>query len=96
MGADDYTTAGEERGDVTNGTVGDGSAGGRAHPQDEEDSERTLRLFDTDGERAARRDEAVRAAVEQGLLGPGTPVVALLDVTGIRASAGRCGGRSTR
>jgi diaminopimelate decarboxylase len=40
-----------------------------------------------DGERAARRDEAVRAAVEQGLLGPGTPVIGLLDVTGIRASA---------
>ncbi|MFG2128491.1 diaminopimelate decarboxylase [Streptomyces sp. NPDC048751] len=37
--------------------------------------------------RAARRDEAVRAAVEQGLLGPGTPLVGLLDVTGIRESA---------
>nr|WP_316959600.1 diaminopimelate decarboxylase [Streptomyces sp. TRM68367] len=37
--------------------------------------------------RAARRDEAVRAAVEQGLLGPGTPIVGLLDVTGIRESA---------
>ncbi|MGY3202138.1 diaminopimelate decarboxylase [Streptomyces sp. TE5632] len=37
--------------------------------------------------RAARRDEAVRAAVEQGLLGPGRPLVALLDVTGIRESA---------
>ncbi|MDQ0991310.1 diaminopimelate decarboxylase [Streptomyces sp. V3I7] len=40
-----------------------------------------------DGERAVRRDEAVRAAVEQGLLGAGTPVAALLDVTGIRESA---------
>nr|WP_307854067.1 diaminopimelate decarboxylase [Streptomyces sp. RG38] len=39
------------------------------------------------GERAARRDRAVRAAVEQGLLGPGAPLVALLDVTGIRESA---------
>ncbi|MFD7403134.1 diaminopimelate decarboxylase [Streptomyces sp. NPDC059866] len=39
------------------------------------------------GERAARRDEAVRAAVEQGLLGPGTPIVGLLDITGIRESA---------
>ncbi|MFJ9907748.1 diaminopimelate decarboxylase [Streptomyces sp. NPDC101152] len=39
------------------------------------------------GERAARRDEAVRAAVEQGLLGPGTPIVGLLDVEGIRESA---------
>ncbi|MGW8064575.1 diaminopimelate decarboxylase [Streptomyces ziwulingensis] len=38
-------------------------------------------------ERAARRDEAVRAAVEQGLLGPGTPIVGLLDVAGIRESA---------
>ncbi|MGX1562233.1 diaminopimelate decarboxylase [Streptomyces sp. NPDC055506] len=37
--------------------------------------------------RAARRDEAVRAAVEQGLLGPESPVVGLLDVTGIRESA---------
>lgn len=40
-----------------------------------------------DAERVARRDEAVRAAVEQGLLGPGTPIVGLLDVTGIRESA---------
>ncbi|MFD8149645.1 diaminopimelate decarboxylase [Streptomyces sp. NPDC059720] len=37
--------------------------------------------------RAARRDEAVRAAVEQGLVAPDRPVVALLDVTGIRESA---------
>ncbi|MET9867584.1 diaminopimelate decarboxylase [Streptomyces sp. NPDC006386] len=37
--------------------------------------------------RAARRDEAVRAAVEQGLLGPDSPIVGLLDVTGIRESA---------
>ncbi|MEV6959220.1 diaminopimelate decarboxylase [Streptomyces sp. NPDC051207] len=36
---------------------------------------------------AARRDEAVRAAVEQGLLGPDRPLVGLLDVTGIRESA---------
>ncbi|MFG2120483.1 diaminopimelate decarboxylase [Streptomyces sp. NPDC048710] len=45
---------------------------------------------DTDSEareRAARRDEAVRGAVEQGLLGPDAAVVALLDVTGIRESA---------
>lgn len=49
------------------------------------------RACDADGEpdsrRQVRRDEAVRAAVEQGLLGPGTPIVALLDVPGIRASA---------
>lgn len=38
-------------------------------------------------ERAARRDRAVRAAVEQGLLGPDAAVVGLLDVTGIRESA---------
>lgn len=38
-------------------------------------------------ERVARRDEAVRAAVEQGLLGPDAPLAALLDVTGIRESA---------
>ncbi|GHB60873.1 diaminopimelate decarboxylase [Streptomyces viridiviolaceus] len=44
-------------------------------------------LGGTDGERAARRDQAVRAAVEGGLLGPDAPVVGLLDVTGIRESA---------
>ncbi|MDN0200906.1 diaminopimelate decarboxylase [Streptomyces sp. S.PNR 29] len=44
-------------------------------------------LSEADGERAARRDEAVRAAVERGLLGPGTPIIGLLDVTGIRESA---------
>ncbi|MET7455119.1 diaminopimelate decarboxylase [Streptomyces sp. NPDC005574] len=38
-------------------------------------------------DRAARRDQAVRAAVEQGLLAPGAPIVGLLDVTGIRESA---------
>lgn len=38
-------------------------------------------------ERTSRRDDAVRAAVEQGLLGPDTPIVGLLDVTGIRESA---------
>ncbi|MEV5885665.1 diaminopimelate decarboxylase [Streptomyces sp. NPDC052020] len=38
-------------------------------------------------ERAARRDAAVRAAVEQGLLGPGAPLAGLLDVVGIRESA---------
>ncbi|MEV7088331.1 diaminopimelate decarboxylase [Streptomyces sp. NPDC093085] len=36
---------------------------------------------------AARRDRAVRAAVEQGLVSDAAPVVALLDVAGIRASA---------
>ncbi|MFD9909977.1 diaminopimelate decarboxylase [Streptomyces sp. NPDC059063] len=38
-------------------------------------------------EAAARRDQAVRAAVDQGLVGPDAPLVGLLDVTGIRASA---------
>ncbi|WLW58582.1 diaminopimelate decarboxylase [Streptomyces sp. YU58] len=42
---------------------------------------------DSDAARAVRRDEAVRAAVEQGLLGQDTPIVGLLDVTGIRESA---------
>ncbi|MFE3737186.1 diaminopimelate decarboxylase [Streptomyces sp. NPDC059134] len=36
---------------------------------------------------AARRDRAVRAAVEQGLISDATPLVALLDVAGIRGSA---------
>ncbi|MFF7184756.1 diaminopimelate decarboxylase [Streptomyces sp. NPDC008222] len=40
-----------------------------------------------DAERVARRDEAVRGAVEQGLLGPDTPLVGLLDVVGIRDAA---------
>ncbi|MEU6670173.1 diaminopimelate decarboxylase [Streptomyces sp. NPDC046727] len=38
-------------------------------------------------ERADRRDQAVRAAVERGLLGPDAAVVGLLDVTGIQESA---------
>ncbi|MFZ3470778.1 diaminopimelate decarboxylase [Streptomyces sp. 4.24] len=39
------------------------------------------------GSAAGRRDEAVRAAVEQGLIGEDAPLVCLLDVAGIRASA---------
>ncbi|WP_033323206.1 diaminopimelate decarboxylase [Streptomyces yerevanensis] len=35
----------------------------------------------------ARRDEAVRTAVEQGLVDPDTPIIGLLDITGIRSSA---------
>ncbi|GHK05813.1 diaminopimelate decarboxylase [Streptomyces sp. Y2F8-2] len=42
---------------------------------------------DRTAERVARRDEAVRAAVEQGLLGPDAPLAGLLDVAGIRDSA---------
>lgn len=38
-------------------------------------------------ERVARRDRAVRAAVEQGLLGPDAAVVGLLDVVGIQQAA---------
>ncbi|MGW4204217.1 diaminopimelate decarboxylase, partial [Streptomyces sp. NPDC004726] len=34
-----------------------------------------------------RRDQAVRAAVDRGLLSEEQPVVALLDVAGVRASA---------
>ncbi|MGW3492478.1 diaminopimelate decarboxylase [Streptomyces sp. NPDC001020] len=40
-----------------------------------------------DAGRAARRDEAVRSAVEQGLLGADAPIVGLLDIAGIRDSA---------
>lgn len=44
-------------------------------------------LGGTGTERAVRRDGAVRAAVEQGLLGPDVPIIGLLDVAGIRESA---------
>ncbi|MEV5985701.1 diaminopimelate decarboxylase [Streptomyces sp. NPDC052051] len=40
-----------------------------------------------DSGRAARRDEAVRGAVAQGLVGAEAPLVGLLDITGIRESA---------
>ncbi|MCN9244145.1 diaminopimelate decarboxylase [Streptomyces sp. RY43-2] len=40
-----------------------------------------------DSGRAARRDEAVRGAVAQGLVGAEAPLVGLLDITGIRDSA---------
>jgi diaminopimelate decarboxylase len=58
--------------DVTNTGVA-GPGGGAGQPGDTE--------------RVARRDEAVRGAVEQGLLGPDAPLVGLLDVVGIRDSA---------
>ncbi|MEU1618591.1 diaminopimelate decarboxylase [Streptomyces sp. NPDC005722] len=38
-------------------------------------------------EPAARRGRALRAAVEQGLVGPDRPVVGLLDLDGVRAAA---------
>jgi len=78
MGAEDDRT-----GDVVDRATG-GATGGEA------DEEPTIRIdgrTDGHGGRAARRDEAVRAAVDQGLLGPDTPIVGLLDVTGIRESA---------
>ncbi|WP_443059582.1 diaminopimelate decarboxylase [Streptomyces sp. NBC_00443] len=59
---------------MTGDGVGDGAGSGAGMPAQ-------------DAERVVRRDEAVRAAVEQGLLGPGSPIVGLLDVTGIRESA---------
>ncbi|MYW16965.1 diaminopimelate decarboxylase [Streptomyces sp. SID2955] len=49
--------------------------------------EREQAVDDEARERAARRDRAVRAAVEQGLLGPDAAVVGLLDVDGIRRAA---------
>ncbi|MEU5897709.1 diaminopimelate decarboxylase [Streptomyces venezuelae] len=60
---------------------------------DEDDDQTTVLRTDAapgatpGGEAAARRDRAVRAAVEQGVVGPAAPVAGLLDVTGIRASA---------
>lgn len=36
---------------------------------------------------AARRDAALRAAVEQGLVGPDAPVLGLLDVAGVKEAA---------
>lgn len=42
---------------------------------------------DTPRDAASRRDLAVRAAVEQGLVDEDSPLVCLLDVAGIRASA---------
>ncbi|MFC9929661.1 diaminopimelate decarboxylase [Streptomyces sp. NPDC127190] len=56
----------------------------------ERDPETEARRQDLEAEaraRAGRRDRAVRAAVEQGLLGPDAAVLGLLDVTGIRESA---------
>lgn len=41
----------------------------------------------TETDAAVRRDEAVRAAVAQGVVGPEAPLAALLDVTGIREGA---------
>ncbi|MEV5437947.1 diaminopimelate decarboxylase [Streptomyces sp. NPDC052682] len=59
----------------------DGQVGESGGPVDHD------RQGEESGARVARREGAVRAAVEQGLLGPGSPLVALLDVTGIREAA---------
>ncbi|MDN3023057.1 diaminopimelate decarboxylase [Streptomyces sp. S.PB5] len=73
-----------------NDLTGDGMDNG---DQDIEGTEDTDGMEGTGGgdhsgaARVVRRDEAVRAAVEQGLLGPDSPIVGLLDVTGIRESA---------
>jgi diaminopimelate decarboxylase len=58
---------------------GAGQGGGRS-----EDETQDLR---SGAAAAARRDLAVRAAVERGLVSPTAPVVGLLDIAGIRASA---------
>ncbi|MYZ35283.1 MULTISPECIES: diaminopimelate decarboxylase [unclassified Streptomyces] len=60
-----------------------GSASG--HGRRTEDGGRTARAEHADA--AARRDLAVRAAVAQGLISESEPVIALLDVAGIRSSA---------
>ncbi|MFD9881424.1 diaminopimelate decarboxylase [Streptomyces alboflavus] len=41
----------------------------------------------TDAPAGDRRDQAIRAAVEQGIVGPDAPLAGLLDVAGIRAGA---------
>ncbi|WP_324783142.1 diaminopimelate decarboxylase [Streptomyces sp. H51] len=72
------------------GDDGTGTAVSRSDRDDDRHEDRAARHDDgAHDDRAARRDEAVRAAVEQGLLGPATPIVGLLDVTGIRESAAR-------
>ncbi|MFF0789560.1 diaminopimelate decarboxylase [Streptomyces spiralis] len=66
---------------TTSRGTGDADMGGMGGYGDEDRAGRT------DGGRVVRRDEAVRAAVEQGLLGPDSPLVGLLDVQGIRHAA---------
>ncbi|MYU20929.1 diaminopimelate decarboxylase [Streptomyces sp. SID8352] len=85
-------------GEGTHGTAGGGHGAGDGRTTDGPGGARDLgRGGGQDGDgggghdggraRAARRDAAVRAAVERGLLGPGAPLAGLLDVTGIRESA---------
>lgn len=73
MGSNDDTT-----GDDVDSALGDAAGGAAGNG---------LGIPAQDADRVARRDDAVRAAVEQGLLAPGSPIVGLLDVTGIRESA---------
>ncbi|MHA5049482.1 type III PLP-dependent enzyme domain-containing protein [Streptomyces sp. SD15] len=71
-------------------SVGDWASGAEVSPPGEGESHSDAhadRVSRSRPDRVSRRDEAVRAAVEQGLLGPGTPIIALLDVPGIKASA---------
>ncbi|WP_328494506.1 diaminopimelate decarboxylase [Streptomyces sp. NBC_00414] len=79
---------GTDTGDTdTTGDRPDGSAGGGRGGGTDGGTAETVKLEATQGAAGAvRRDEAVRAAVEQGLVSPSTPLVALLDTTGIRAS----------
>ncbi|WP_435612090.1 diaminopimelate decarboxylase [Streptomyces sp. bgisy159] len=78
-GDDDSHHDGDHDGRSGAGRSGDDRADGRDGRDD---------LDEAPGrERALRRDAAVRAAVAQGLLGPGSPIVGLLDVTGVRAVA---------
>ncbi|MER5752184.1 diaminopimelate decarboxylase [Streptomyces sp. NPDC002088] len=75
--------------DMTGDVVGNGKDGtsGTNGIDSSSGSHGSESRSDSGAERAARRDEAVRAAVEQGLLTPGAPIVGLLDVIGIRESA---------
>lgn len=58
-----------------------------AYTGDTDTSGEALHAADAAANGVARRDDAVRAAVEQGLVGPATPIIGLLDITGIRSSA---------
>ncbi len=85
MGTDGKNDGGFRHGDGDVPVHGDGAVPGHGdaprHGHGDDDAP------GADGEAAGRRDAAVRAAVEQGLLDPDRPLVALLDVTGIRRSA---------
>ncbi|SDL18957.1 diaminopimelate decarboxylase [Streptomyces indicus] len=63
------------------------SAGNAEGADSAGDAESTGRADSAGSPSAERRDAAVRAAVEQGLVGRDIPIAAFLDITGIRASA---------